>query len=133
MSRDDVSLLAMQAAGMAVASIASVMGWNVTRATRRLDFLNAEPVAHEAAALDQAISPKLRAIAPVSEKPIPEGQGLVLRAFTVHPDGFGADCVLADGRRVFTVTGRDRQDPGSRIQVEPAGDVWRMVEAAADA
>jgi len=156
---DDLSLLAMQAARMSTAAIAATMGWGLERATKRLQDLNggAEPgeavvVAFAPAAPGMSPSP----VDALDEKPLGEGEALVLRSFSLRAGGYGADCLLGDGRRVFTVTGRDRQDPTTRIRVEqieaadvfppmpaagedaePAapqtGLVWRMARARADA
>lgn len=128
---DDQSLLAMREARMSVASIAQTMGWGVDRTQRRLDFLTREPGERPTAA---EATP---AVAPAPEleveAAIGEGEGLVLRVFAVHPDGNGADCRIADGRNVFTLTGERRLEPGQRVAVVQAGNVWRLAEGRADA
>lgn len=143
---------------MSVASIAYTMGWGVDRTTKRLQLLNG--CAPEAVVVgfpddpEPPVAASVKPVQPIEEKPIGLGEGLVLRAFGLRFGGHGADCLLADGRRVFTVTGRDRIEPGKRIRVEqvpvadalppqveegaeaaptPTGFVWRMVKAKADA
>ncbi len=143
---------------MSLASIAATMGWGLERTTKRLQLLNGvEPSAVVVAFADDPEPPvaaSVKPVEPIDEKPIAPGEGLVLRSFALRYGGHGADCLLADGRRVFTVTGRDAQAPGKRIRVEqvpeadalprqveegeepqpqPAGFVWRMVKAKADA
>lgn len=128
---DDQSLLAMREAKMSVASIAQTMGWGLDRTQRRLDFLTREPGERPA---EPEAAP---ACAPAPEREmeaaIGAGEGLVLRVFAVHPDGNGADCRIADGRNVFTLTGERRLEPGQRVAVVQAGDVWRLAEGRADA
>ncbi|MBC7169065.1 hypothetical protein [Phenylobacterium sp.] len=128
---DDQSLLAMRDARMSVASIAQTMGWGLERTQRRLDFLTREPSERPA---EPEAAP---ACAPAPEREmeaaIGEGEGLVLRVFAVHPDGNGADCRVADGRNVFTLTGERRLEPGQRVAVVQAGDVWRLAEGRSDA
>ncbi|MEW6016674.1 MAG: hypothetical protein AB1760_01215 [Pseudomonadota bacterium] len=130
---DDQSLLAMREARMSVASIAQTMGWGLERTQRRLDFLTREPGERPAEAEAEAAP----ACAPPAEREVEaaigEGEGLVLRVFAVHPDGNGADCRIADGRNVFTLTGERRLEPGQRVAVVQAGDVWRLAEGRADA
>ena len=128
---DDQSLLAMREAKMSVASIAQTMGWGLDRTQRRLDFLTRQPGERpaEAEAAPDCAPPPEREV----EAAIGQGEGLVLRVFAVHPDGNGADCRIADGRNVFTLTGERRLEPGQRVPVVQAGDVWRLAEGRADA
>lgn len=113
---DDMSLMAMQAANMSPASIARIMGWSPARAAKRLAEL--APGAARLSRLAQAgavVRPK--PVEPIAERPIEAGVGLVLRTFMVWGGRQGAACLLGDGRQVFTVTGRARQDAGARIPV----------------
>jgi len=133
---DDVSLLAMQAARMSPASIALTMGWSEARTARRLRVLNGALPTMMGPRPDE--TPAVADAEPEEEPPedddtpVEPGQGLVTRAFAVLPSGYGADCRLSDGRRVFTLTGKNRQAPGRRIRVSQGDGVWTMVGEVGD-
>lgn len=135
---DDISLLAMQAARLSPASIALTMGWSEARTARRLRLLNGA-VCPMSGSGQGAATPPVETPDPEDEPeeddytPVEPGHGLVTRAFAVLPSGFGADCRLSDGRRVFTLTGKERQALGRRIRVAQGEGVWTMIGEAGDA